>query len=282
MDTYFDRMADYNERMRRFHADRNAGGAAAGSPVDFPEKPTAPSRPESMVQEPSDGIVLNLPPGEYRVRLRARNGAIVEGSEKSVVSFERRRSGNVGYEIVPESRWTMPETSSDPSEVVYFYGENTFYVRPFIQVEFNDLYYAKLLDPQDKGDPESWRWVNITQLKGRALQLKSGGRAVLTIGEKPYIVKQAEGPELGYEIFEYDRTASEGSQPSMVGYRVQVEEERSEYQMELLDDSGEVIPGSRREFRPLHSKNVRALYLVSLLLPAIGGVPIFLWRRKRM
>ena len=70
--------------------------------------------------------------------------------------------------------------------------------------------------------------------------------------------------------------------PSLVGYKVEFEPEKGSFQIRLLDVSGKVISGSVRELRAIRVGNPIELYLTSVVLPLAVGIPIFIWRRKKL
>ena len=143
----------YHRQMEEFFA-RTQGprkprnDSTQSQPARIPKEPEFPVAPEFYVQLPEQAFILNLPTGKYRIRLRALDGTIIEESEKGLVSFTHRRSGQIGYEIISAKRWTMPEISGDPGDVIYLDGKHTLYFRPYSQTEYNHLYYSKLLDPR--------------------------------------------------------------------------------------------------------------------------------------
>jgi hypothetical protein len=285
--TYHDKKREYRKQMEAFFArlqERETSGGASPQPpeISVPREPPFPEAPRFLVQEPGKAYILNLPVGNYTIRLRAQDGTIVEGSEKRLQSFTHRRSGRVGYEVISENRWTMPETSSDPSETIYLEGKKTLYFRPYIQTEYNHLSYAKLLDPQNDGYRELWKWVNIEQIERGILQLVKDGRIVASIQEKPYHVQQVPGPELGYTIVDYTEENFRDRGPSLVGYKVEFEPDRGGTQIQLVDPSGEVIPGSVRELRSVEGGNSRDLYAASVILPLVVWIPVLLWRRRKL
>jgi len=206
----------------------------------------------------------------------------VEESEKKLVVFTHRRSEKVGYEIIPEKRWTRPETSSDPAEIIYLVGQNILYLRSFIQNEYNHLSYSKLLNPQNEGHRELWQWVNIRQIEKGTLQLIKDGQVIASIQEKPYFVQQVPGPELGYTIVDYEKEKFPNRSPTLVGYKMEFEPGRGGYKILLLDPSGNGVPGSLRELRDVNIEKTRELYLTAVILPLVVGIPIFIWRRRKL
>lgn len=285
--SYYDKKREYRRQMEEFYA-KAGEGAKSGTTsqqeggIPVPKEPPFPEAPQFFVQEPAKAYIVHLPVGRYRIRLRAPEGTIIEGSEKNLVSFTHRRSGRVGYEVISAKRWTMPETSSDPSEILYLEGKKTLYFRSYIQTEYNHLYYSKLLDPQNEGYPELWRWVNIKQIEKGTLQLVRDGQIVASIQEKPYYVEQVPGPELGYRIAEYMKENFPDRGPSLVGYKVEFEPEKGGRQIQVVDAAGRVIPGSTRELRGVELGKPWNFYLASVVLPLAVGVSVLLWRRWKL
>ncbi|MGQ9631428.1 MAG: hypothetical protein ACUVXI_14120 [bacterium] len=248
-------------------------------PIEVPKEPEPPKPPTFYVTEPRKAYVVNLNDGVYQIRVRAPDGTILEGSEKNLVAFSKRRGGGVGFEIIPEERWTRRETSSDPSEIIYLDGRNILYLRPFFQDEFNDLYYAKLEDPQNEGRIEKWRWVNIKQMENGTLQLMRGNEVVQEIKEKPYYVKQKPGAELGYTIIDFDPNDPAQGSPSFVGYKLDLDLSGDDYWIRFLDKDGNIIKGSERRILPVKKGNTNVLYTLSLI-PLIAYLGVFAWRGR--
>jgi hypothetical protein len=176
----------------------------------------------------------------------------------------------------------MPETSSESDEVIYLVGKNTLYLRPYIQTEYNHLHYAKVLDPQNDGYPELWRWINIKQIEKGRLKFYIGGRLISSIGEKPYQVQQIPGPELGYKIIDYDKEKFPDRAPSLVGYKLDLHLEGEGYRLQLVDSAGTIIHGSERVLREVEARDTWKLFLVSIVLPLVAYIPIFIWRRRKL
>ena len=98
-------------------------------PEEIPASPQQPEAPKLYVTSPVEAFVFELPEGKYRIRLVDPNGEVVPETQKNLVVFAPRRAG-VGYEIIPESKWTRPVLSDDNSHVLYLEGRRTFYLKP--------------------------------------------------------------------------------------------------------------------------------------------------------
>lgn len=108
------------------------------------------------------------------------------------------------------------------------------------------------------------------------------GKVVSRIQEKPYYVQQVPGPERGYTIVGYDKEKFPVRGPSLVGYKVEFEPGKGGHQIQLVDASGKVVPGSLRELRAIDVGKPLELYIASVVLPFVVAAPIFLWRRRKL
>ena len=275
--------AQYRQDLDEYYRKLRSSSQEEGAKLKPPVEPLQPQPPSFYVTPLDFAFILRLDLGEYRIRLRLQDGTIAEDSEKRLVVFETRRQGKVGFEAVPEDRWTRKENSSDPNDVFYLLGRVVFYFRPFVQNEYNDLYYAKLQDPQNPGSIDLWRWVNIDQVRDGLIQVFRGNEITDQVKEKPYYVQQTPGPELGYNIINFDSTDPQfvGRSPTFIGHRVDFDPSTSRYDLNLIDsEENTIIPGSLREARlvSLSPTRERVLYIISFL-PLLIGIPVFIWRR---
>jgi len=284
---YYEKMREYRDAFNKFLEDlskrREAGEELSRAQVEA-EMPTEPSPPEGVkfyVTPLRKDYILNLPQGVYQIRMRARDGTIIEDSQKNLVVFARRREGGVGYEIIPGNRWTMRENLDDPSKTIYAAGKNTLYLRPFLQDEYNELYYKKLLDPQNEGTPERWMWVHTSSLENVLLSFLKKGKLLERIKKAPYYVKQIPGPELGYEIIEYKEEEFPGRAPTFEGHKLDLSPvlEKGNYQLRLEKREGEVLKGSERKILLVRKENANLLYLISIF-PLIVGLVVFVQRKR--
>ncbi|MBW2121855.1 MAG: hypothetical protein JRH07_08425 [Deltaproteobacteria bacterium] len=248
--------------------------------AEMPRKPTPPQRPKFDVTSLRRDFVLNLPEGLYKIRMRARDGTIIEDSEKRLVVFTRRRAGGVGYEIIRANKWTKPENSNDPAETLYAAGENTLYVRPFHEDEYNELFYRKLQDPQNKGNPDRWIWVHISPIQEVRLALLAGSRVVAKEERKPYLVRNIPGPELGYRILDYEAQDFPDTTPTFEAHKIVFPPPsgKGKYTFRLENKEGQPLEKSTRNIIALKKERADILYLISIF-PLLIGFGVFV-RRK--
>jgi len=196
---FYERMDEFNrakaEHQKRFLAfvedlgkRKNAGENISPAQIkaEMPQKPIPPERPSFDVTSLRQDFIVNLPPGTYRIRMRARDRTIIEDSQKDLVVFARRRGVGIGYEIIQGDKWTERENSNDPSETIYAVGENTLYLRPFLEDEYNELFYRKLQDPQNEGSPERWIWVHTSLLENVRLIVLAEAQLLGRVERTPY------------------------------------------------------------------------------------------------
>ena len=131
-------------------------GAGAGSPDPVPEGQgqgridgdgsppgaAAPRRPVAAGCLPhraraGAGLVRGEP--SSRAVLRAAGRAGGQGhrglgqADGGLCSW--RRTGGIGYEVIPGDKWTRPEESKTPASVLYVNGATGLYLRPFSEDE---------------------------------------------------------------------------------------------------------------------------------------------------
>lgn len=212
--------------------------------------------------------------------MRARDRTIIEDSQKDLVLFARRRGVGIGYEIIQGDKWTERENSNDPSETIYAVGENTLYLRPFLEDEYNELFYRKLQDPQNEGSPERWIWVHTSLLENVRLIVLAEAQLLGRIERTPYLVRQIPGPELGYEILDYDAQDFPDEEPTFEGHKVTFSPPfgKGKYILQLEDTEGQAVGESTRKIFVVKKQRANFLYIISLFPLAIG-FGVFLWRR---
>ncbi|MBI5880127.1 MAG: hypothetical protein HZB53_20960 [Chloroflexi bacterium] len=271
---YQDRFAEYGAKLDE--AVKNSEGGTKPQPV-----PPAPQEPPPFTRQssvPVKSFVFSLPAGEYRMRLRDPGGAWLPGLDRKLVVFRERRQA-ISYNVVPQSKWTKPEQSDDPGQAIYAPGQATLYFAPFLAAEYNDLYYARLANPQStEGRVDQWQWIRLKALEGTTLHVRGqdgATRAVLFAG---YRVNQLPGAALGYEVVDYNPKTMRGS-PSFTGFKLVLDASQPTFSIELKDSDGRVMPGSQREVRALQPVNT-VLWFALPAVPLLAGAAIMLRRRR--
>jgi hypothetical protein len=275
---YLDRLRAYTDETEQFNQRidelRTAGGAAT--------PPTPPVQPAPFTLYSSDlarGFPVQLAPGEYALQVRAPDGAIVAGSQKRLLAIAPRRQG-IGYEVVPQAKWTMPETADDPGNVIYVLPGGVVYVRPFLALEFNRLEYARLQNPQDlEATPNRWTWVHVAPMEGPTLDVD--GRSIALAD---YSVEQVPGAALGYSIVPFGSetaTTASAHSPDLRAFRVEAPGGRGAQTVRMFDGSGRELDGSGRTLSATGGVLDIALAL-PILVPLALGATAALWRRERV
>ena len=286
MDEYQRKSEEYKRRFLAFVEDlekrKNAGEEISPDQIkaEMPRKPIPPEKPDFDVTSLRQDFILNLPSGVYTIRMRARDGTIIEDSQKKLVLFTRRRAGGIGYEIIEGNRWTKRENSNDASKVIYAAGENTLYLRPFREDEYNELFYKKLLDPQNEGNRERWMWVHTTPLENVRLLFLRGAQVLERTDRIPYFVKNIPGPELGYEILDYDEQDFPDRGPTFEGHKVTFSPPfgKGKYTFRLENNEGRPVEKSTRNIIVVKKERANLVYVISIF-PLVIGFGAFI-RRK--
>jgi hypothetical protein len=274
-DRYRDATAQYLEARRRYLEALDTAAAARqhGVTVTLPPAPEEPEPFQLFSSEVHEGFLINLPAGRYTVRVRAPDGQLVEGSERSLVAFSHRREA-VGFTIVPQTRWTVPERADEPASTIYARQDQVLYFQPFAAREYNDLAYTHLTNPQSaEGRSDGWRWEYTQSLAGNRIQV-AGASGVETITSRPYRVEQKTGEALGYEVIE----RPVGQTADFTGFKVQV---YGTMRVALVDASGRPVPGSERIVRVPRLGPAWPLGIIPLL-PLTLGAAVVAWRREQL
>ncbi|MCB8962553.1 MAG: hypothetical protein H6651_19735 [Ardenticatenales bacterium] len=281
--------AAYQQNSRDYQAARQAWLAAAQeaqrngvSPEDFPPAPAEPPPFNTFSTGLNMGFPVKLEPGDYRIRTRAADGTIVPGSEFRLVVFEPRRTA-VGYEVVPEQRWTFPEEANDLEGAILGEENTVIYLKPFVSREYPALDYARLQDPQDASIAGSgeWSWVAGEPIENATLELVDGGRVVEQLPLQAFFVKQTPGGEYGYEILEYNSFTPEITpRIDFVGYRVPLTSANRNFTIRLRAADGSILQDSDRAVRIPGNNSPLILGLISLL-PLMIGASIVWWRQQK-
>jgi len=253
-----------------------------------PERPEPPEPPEFFITEVRKDYMINLPQGSYEIRIRAEDGAIVQGSQKNLLLFIPRKTGAIGYQIVPGNRWAQRESCFDPAKIVYLEGENTLYFLPFYQDEYNEFYYNKLLDGQNFGREKKWIWISSKSVKDGSLLFSKKGKTIEKIKNIPYYAKEIRDENLeqrGFDIVEYkEEEVLKGTKPTFEGHKLHLSSEigKKNYQIHLeVENADELVKRGEREIRFVKKSNPRFLYLFALF-PLVIGLASFIQRRKKL
>jgi hypothetical protein len=263
---------------------------AGGDPESLVErmsslvKPQAPAYPSEYIVSPvqiQEAFILNLPRGEYALRFRAPEGSILERSEKRIVVHEKRRSQGIGYEVIPGDKWTRPVESTTPSSVLYVNGASDLFLQPFTQDEYNDLYFAKTVRNDAKGNPNLMKWVRIQQVPRAKIELAGPGVPATRILEEPFVVEQTSSSSLGYRIVPYDpQGVHKDKQADLMAFRVPLGPEIQRIQLMTLDKNGTPLAESGRQIRVVSAPGASRALLLLAFAPLVVMV-IVLVRRAR-
>lgn len=240
---------------------------------ELPQPPEQPTPPIWYVTGVTEAFVVNLPPGEYVIQTLDGDGKLVEGTEKKLKVFEERRTG-IGYQIIPESKWTRPVQSDDASQILYLEGKRTMYMKAVHEAEYNQHDYLRMTSLEKplagKGAESAYMWVHMDEVPDCKVQVLQGGEVIQEVAPKPYYVSQTPGYALGYNIVEFDPEAPElhGRQPSFEAIKLELEP--GSYQIRVIDGSGQVLKGSVREIRSINAVPSWQLYVLSALPLVVG------------
>jgi len=282
-DDYQLALGRYHQDLEEFDAsleawgdeiDRRRAEGLATDDLPAPEQPSPPAQITVTVTEPQPGIAFSLPAGEYAMRLRAPDGSIVPGSERTLVAFGPRREG-VAYKVIAASRYTLPDASTDPNDIIFVSGEAALYIQPAAQREYDAFYAAKLLHSQQQSVQNRrgvWSWLPAGELPASTLSLSANGGPPQPVEADVYYAKQRPGAALGYEIVPYDESAGQGVS-TFRAFEVRP-------QAGVMTVSASGVAGSTREIRTVDTDMGTALLLLAFA-PLAAGLFWMSYRRWR-
>jgi hypothetical protein len=271
---YYDKREDWIAELDELYKKMDEGEEVG----EFPMEPEQPASFTLYSTDVIKGYPINLPDGEYTIRMKLPDGSAFPESSRNLVVFSERRQ-SVTYDVIPETRWTAPTESYNPGGVVYVTPGTEIYLQPYQGSEYRDLYYVNMLDPQeDTGRYDRWQWVPQTPLSDITMQISSQGKVLKELELQPFYVKQTSGSSLSYEVIPYDPETMK--QISFEGFMIGTIEGYRELQVVLLDEEGNILPGSDRIIRLVNVDNGKYLYPLSAFPLLVGLASVFLRRRK--
>ncbi len=254
--------------------------AQQGQDVDIPPEPQRPEPIGIYSNGLHDGYPIDLEPGRYSVALRTDTGEVVEDSERDLVIFDARQKA-VGYTVVPEERWTTPDASESPQDVILGDEGSTLYLEPHVSFEFPGKAWARLTNPQDiAAGASDWTWVAGSAIDDADMQLLLDGDVVDQRALTPYSVEQLPNSRLGYQVVEYSGSEGSGTRSDFEAYPVSLEQAGQQISIRLVSNDGQVLAGSSRSIRSPSSSPAMTMLVLPLIPLVIGGAFIFQRQRR--
>ena len=287
---YEKEMAAYQQALLRYQQDlrdyirlssRKNGAAHV---AELPPKEPAPPQPANwFVSDPRQMYIVRLPEGRYAGRVIDERGDLIEGSERTIVTFRPAERKGIGYAIIPEERWTARMQSDASQDALYSMPGKEIFVIPSVTETYREDLLVRLKNPQSRDSVQRLESIHTGPLDARRLVLLRNGRPVRTIERTPYYVRQAEGAELGYSIVEWSRESAGADSPTFTAFRLRFDEADagSSYSITVEDPATAVAAaGSERRIRIVRSSSSGYLWLLSLA-PLVAGACIVGWRKTR-
>lgn len=226
---------------------------------------------------------IHLPEGKYTIRFRNEEGLILQGSEKHLVLFREQRKGVVGYRIVPGDRWTKPDQSNLPSHILYINPTTDIYVVPFLQNEYNDFYYRKMLDNDaQSGNPAFFRWEEIKEIPLSKLEMTKEGVSTSLVQEEFFAEPLKGSTSPGYKIVPYDPEGiHKNKNPSFAGFKVPLERKNASIVLKLQDINGNYYPFSERHIRVCLKSGSFIVLIIFVSLPLLVMAIVLVLRQSK-
>ena len=298
MDAYWQSVSQYYEKRAMYEAVLNQltititkmrdEGKDVTSLIETLQElkaPPEPQYPTEYIVPPvpiQNAFILNLPVGEYRIRFFSEDGQIMEGSERKIVAFEKRRAEAIGLEVIPGDKWTRPVESKTPSSVLYIDGSTDLYLRPFYQQEYNDLFYEKMRKNDAKGNPNLMKWVRIQQVPQARVEVTRPSSESQMVLEEPFYVEQVKGAALGYQIVPFDPQGKhKDREPSLQAFHVPVSKDQRVIHLRVQDKDGQYLSSSERQIRVITPSRIGIVSLILAAIPLIVMIIVMTRRSRR-
>lgn len=279
---YQDAVLAYKEAQKEWLAINRAGQPQKTLDDSNNPAPEEPAPLTTLSNGLNRGFPVNLEAGSYRIRTRQADGSVVPHSERRLIVFAPRRT-TVGYELLPEQRWTIPDESNEPESVILGAVDTVVYLKPFFTSEYPAEPYHRLQHPQDRTERQTseWIWVKSKPIEDAVLERLNNGDVVEQIPLLPYTVKQTAGIELGYEILPYDSDSPHVTpRVDFVAFRLPFTDDHPNFSIQLKASDGTLLDGSQRAVHVAVENPLLYLGLISVL-PLVLGAFLFLWRWQR-
>jgi len=298
MDAYWQSVSQYDEKRAMYEAVLNQltititkmrdEGKDVTSLIETLQElkaPPEPQYPTEYIVPPvpiQNAFILNLPVGEYRIRFFSEDGQIMEGSERKIVAFEKRRAEAIGLEVIPGDKWTRPVESKTPASVLYIDGSTDLYLRPFLQQEYNDLFYEKMRKNDAKGNPNLMKWVRIQQVPQARVEVTRPSSESQMVLEEPFYVEQVKGAALGYQIVPFDPQGKhKDREPSLQAFHVPVSKDQRVIHLRVQDKDGQYLSSSERQIRVITPSRIGIVSLILAAIPLIVMIIVMTRRSRR-
>lgn len=279
MELYGQQMLEYHKALREYLRASSRSSIAA----PLPQEPVEPAPPDEFVSDPQSAFVVRLPQGTYSMRMVDREGNVIEGSERRLVSFQALSTRGTGFEIIPEERWTARVRTDAPEASLFCAPGKELYLIPYVTESYRQDYLARLRNPQSQELSRKAIQVYTSPREAGWLVLRPPGRLPTRVALMPYFVKQNSGSELGYSIVEWTKAAAGKDSPTFTAFRLDFnpEDAGSAWQIGLEDPvTARIVAGSERSLRVVNARG-RRLPLLFSLVPVLIGACVVIWRRKK-
>jgi hypothetical protein len=242
-----------------------------------------PPRPSFQINPPSRAFIINLAEGDYRIRLIDPEGNIVEGSEKKLKVFTKKRGNSVQYMYASGSKLTKHKITQINGSIIYIDGKYDLFFRPSYQNEVNELYHEKLMVNDAKGNPGKTKWIKTKEITTAWIEKSVNSEDYRIVLQDYFYAQQDSEAPLGYRLVYWDPRPDaphEYLSPSLRAFHILVDDKTRVIDIRLRDIKGHAIQTSSRQLRVVNKHAPHFLILILCLLPLGGMILIMIQRMK--
>ena len=256
-DRYYIDLANYNQAINTFRRERlrwlteAREALIAGEEIQLRAEPERPATFTTLSVGLHQGFPLLLEAGEYRIQMRSFEGEVFPGSQRIVHVFESRQTA-LGFEVIPEARWTRPDQVNGASEAILAEPGSVIYLSPRLVHQYPALAMERLRDPQFSGETDGqWNWLpDFAQIDipHDVIEIVRRNDVVERVSLDAYSVRFAFDRDLGYEILPYDEeTPRLTPNIDFSGYRIQLEDGMDSFSIRLGPEAALPYQGIERQ-----------------------------------
>lgn len=231
-----------------------------------------PSRPDYLIMPLSEAFIINLPKGEYQIRLLDDQGSIVEGSEKKLLIFSKIRSRGVLFQYASADKLTKPRETKIPSSILYFDGLSDLYLHPFLQDEYNEFYHENLMVNEARANKNKTKWEKTKSLDNTWMEKTGEPGQTEIILEDLFYVDQNTETGAGYEIVYWDSrpyAPHEYLEPSFKAFHIPLPTAPRVMNIRLRTFHGSELKMSKRQIRIVRKSGFLIIVLILSLSPLV-------------
>ena len=268
LNNYYDQLSQYQSKESQYQAavatalaqEQKTGIAV--NPNTLPPEPAQPNSFKEQSSAPAEGYPVQLPKGDYEIKLIDDKGVAVAGTTRKLHVVEPIKT-EIAYQVVPEDQWTEPEWSYDVGDSINLHAGEAVYLEPEIMHEYYLKDWQRIQSPQEPSlSGDAVTWIQTVDQLTNINKMVTSDRQVIDLTQ--YRVLQNPGAALGYTIIE--KPVDDQKSPDLVAYRLNFSAPGLSTQFALSSTQG-VSTSSTRNLISVNNPNFKFVPWILSILP---------------